>query len=106
MTTKLLVTMLLAAGTGLAQPRISIGVSIGGPAYYGGYYLPPPPVPAYAYYVPAAPGPAYVWMPGHYYVAGSAYRWRAGAWVRPPHRKARWVAPYYRGGRYYAGYWR
>jgi hypothetical protein len=108
MKSKLLALMLLAGGTMFAGSHFSVGVNIGGPAYYSQpYYLPPPPpVPAYAYSIPPAPGPGYTYVQGYWSPAGRSYTWRPGYWVRPPHRHARWVAPAYRSGVYFNGYWR
>jgi len=106
-----------------ARGRVSIGIGIGGPAYFGygygggyygggyyggGYYrgyvatpLPAPLPPAY--YV--APYPGYNWIDGYWYPSGRRYAWRPGYWARPPFRGAYWYAPRYYGGRYYRGYW-
>jgi WXXGXW repeat (2 copies) len=102
-----------------ARPRFSIGIGIGGPAYFGygygggyygrghygaGYVFAPPPAPLpRAYY--AAPYPGYSWIDGYWYPSGARYAWRPGYWERPPFRGAHWYAPRYNRGRYYRGYW-
>jgi hypothetical protein len=93
MKTKLLLSMILAAGTMLAAD-FSIGVRIG-----------PPPVPRVERVHPVAPGPGYIWVDGYWYPEGSRYRWHSGYWTREPYAGARWVGPRYVGGQYYQGYW-
>jgi hypothetical protein len=100
MKTKLIVMVMLAAGSLFAETHISIGVGIGTPGYY--YAPPPPPVVAYA---PPCPGPGYSWIAGYWYPAGARYYWHAGYWARPPYAGAYWVTPRYYGHRYYRGYW-
>jgi hypothetical protein len=87
MKTKLMALLLVVMGGSLfAQPRFSIGVNFGAPAYYG-----PAPV-ALAAYRPVRPGPGYIWIDGYRDGYG---RWTAGYWV----------APRYYGGHYDNGYW-
>jgi len=66
MTMKLLAMMAVAGGSMFAQPRISVGVGVGG--YGGGYYQQPPP---YAY-VPPCPNPYDILVDG-YCVADYGY---------------------------------
>lgn len=77
---------LIAAGTMFAQPRVAIGIGVGG--YAPGYY-PPPPVYAQRY-VPPCPGPDYTWVNGY---------WNQGVWVggfwRAPFAGGYRVAPRY-----------
>jgi len=58
---------------------------------------------------PASPGRAYVWRPGFYRWGGRRYVWVGGAWMRPPHSRARWVpgrwTPTRRGYRWRSGRW-
>jgi hypothetical protein len=65
----------------------------------------PPPPPAGVVYasvgppplqtevVIVSPGPGFVWVPGYWGWGGTAYVWTRGAWIRPPHARARWVSP-------------
>src|SRR4051794_25974565 len=83
-----------------ARTRVSIGIGLGFPAYYG------PPAP-YRDRVYARPGLDYVWI-GGYWGWGPAYRnyyWVPGQWVLPSYYDSYWVAPRYDGGYYYRGYW-
>ena len=111
MKTKLLAMVLLAGGSLYAEGRVSIGVSIGGPAYYGpgynarSYYLPPPPAPLYTYMAPS-PGRGFAWVGGYWSPAGARYQWQPGYWTRPPRGRKHWVGPRYSNDRYYDGYWR
>jgi len=105
MSTKLLTLALLVAGTMFGQVRVSVGIGVGGPAYYPGYYAPPPP-PRFVAYRPPCPGPGFAWVPGYWHPAGRSYAWRAGYWTRPPYIGARWMAPRYHNRRFYGGYWR
>jgi hypothetical protein len=82
MKTKLLAMMLLAGGTMFAQPRVSIGVGVGG--YGGGFYQSAPP---YAYSVPPCPAP--YWVNG-YCVGGYGYAAPFYGGVR--------IAPHFSGG--------
>ena len=91
MKTKLLVLMLLAAGTIFAQ--LSIGVRIGAP----------PPVRIRVQ--PRSPGAGYVWVGGYWYPVGSRYTWHNGYWTRPAYAGAHWVAPSHDGERYHEGHW-
>ena len=89
---KLLVLMMLAAGTIFAQ--FSIGVRIGAP--------PPPRV---VRTQPRSPGPGYYWVGGYWYPVGRHYTWHNGYWTRPAYSGARWVQPHHDGQSYYSGYW-
>ena len=70
----MLAVALIAGGTLFAQPRVSIGVSVGG--YGPGAY----PLPAYAQYQPPCPGPGYTWVDGYWAPQG---KWTAGYWRAP-----------------------
>ena len=103
---KILVGLVLMAGSLMAETHFSFGVGIGVPVAPRPYYYAPPPVysaraypaPGYAepaYYgsarvvVPPCPGPGYTWMPASWYwTRGHRYP-RAGYWAPP--------ARYYRG---------
>jgi hypothetical protein len=87
----LLAVALVAAGTMFAQPRVSIGIGVGG---YGPGYYPPP---AYARAVPPCPGPDYTWVDGYWGPQGA---WIAGYW-RPPYINGYRMAPGYVAPRYY-----
>lgn len=87
----LLAVALIAAGTMMAQPRVSIGVGIGG---YGPGYAPP--VYAQSQYVPPCPGPDYTWVDGYW---GPQHAWIAGFW-RAPYYSSYRVAPRYVAPRY------
>ena len=89
---KLLVGLLMAAGTVFASVRV--GIAIGAP--------PPPRVVRVR---PVAPGPGYTWVAGYWIPVHGHYRWHAGYWARAPYAGAYWVAPRYEHGRYLAGYW-
>lgn len=71
-------TMLLAAGTLFAAPRVAVGINIGIPA----------PV---AVVRPVCPGPGYAWVDGYY---GPTGLWVAGYWA-PPAAAVVPVAPFY-----------
>jgi hypothetical protein len=85
----LLAVALLAGGTMFAQPRVAIGIGVGG---YGPGTYPPP---AYAQqYVPPCPGPGYAWVDGYWGPQG----WIAGFWRAPvvsTYRAPRYIAPRY-----------
>jgi hypothetical protein len=87
---------LIAGGTMFAQPRVSIGIGVGG---FGPGYYPPP---AYAQYAPPCPGPDYTWVDGYWAPQGGRNVWTAGFW-RPPVVGYR-VAPRYVAPRYYNSY--
>lgn len=95
--TKLMAMLLLAGGALVAQPRLAVGVQVGGPGYYPA--VPAPPAMAY---VPPCPGPGYVWIDGYYDPYGS---WVGGYWALPPYAGAYWVGPRFAGGHFYSGYW-
>ena len=88
---KLLVLMLLAAGSVFGQ--VSVGIRIG------------PPPPRVVRVRPALPGPGFVWVDGYWYAAGSRYKWHEEYWTRPPYPAARWVAPHHDGEHFFNGYW-
>ena len=76
---KLIALAVLAGSALFAQPRVSVGIGVGGGYYQGsynagGYY----PDPAYAA-APPCPGPGYVWVDGYY--DGPA--WVRGYWTLP-----------------------
>ncbi|HWR52872.1 MAG TPA: hypothetical protein VN428_17305 [Bryobacteraceae bacterium] len=82
MKTRMLVLLVLLAGTSaFAKTRVSVGIQIGG-GYPYGYYEPPPPPPV-VLYTPPCPGPGYYWTPGSYYRVGPRYSWRVGYWSAP-----------------------
>src|SRR5258708_24694939 len=87
---KILAVALIAGGTMFAQPRVSIGIGVGG---YGPGYSPPP---AYTQYVPPCPGPGYAWVDGYWVPQGGRNVWISGFWRAPYYRVApRFVAPPY-----------
>jgi len=92
---KLLAVALIAGGTMLAQPRVSIGIGVGG---YGPGYYPPP---AYTQFVP--PGPGYAWVDGYWVPQGGRNVWISGFW-RAPSVGAYREAPRYIAPRYYNAY--
>jgi hypothetical protein len=69
----ILAMALMAGGTMFAQPRVSIGIGVGG---YGPAYPPP----AYAQYMPPCPGPDYSWVAGLW---GPRNVWVNGYWRGP-----------------------
>jgi hypothetical protein len=73
MTNKLLALMLLVGGSAFAATHVSIGIGIGGPASYGGYYAPAP-------LRPPCPGPGYTWVDGYW---GPSRVWVNGYWAAP-----------------------
>ena len=91
----ILAVALIAGGTMFAQPRVSVGIGIGG---YGPGVYPPP---AYAQqYVPPCPGPDYSWVDGYWAPQGGRNVWIAGFW-RAPYVSGYRVAPRYEAPRYY-----
>jgi hypothetical protein len=94
---KILAVALIAGGTMFAQPRVSIGIGVGG--YGPGYY--PPPV--YAQAVPACPGPGYTWVDGYWAPRGGRNVWIAGFWRAPFAGEYR-VAPRVVAPRYFNAY--
>ena len=94
---RILAVALIAGGTMFAQPRLSIGIGVGGhgPAIY--------PYPAYAQYAPPCPGPDYTWADGYWAPQGARNVWIAGYWRRPFAGGYR-VAPRYVEPRYYSSY--
>jgi hypothetical protein len=109
MKAKLLVMMMLVAGSAFAGTHFAIGVGVG----LLGYWAPPPrvvtyyaPPPVVAYAPPPCPGPGYAWVGGYWYPAGPRYYWHAGYWARPPYLGAYWAGPRYYGHHYNPGYWR
>ncbi len=92
-TLKILAVALIAGGTMFAQPRVSIGIGVGG--YGPGYY--PPPV--YSQYMPPCPGPGYAWVDGYWIPRGGRNVWINGYW-RAPYFGGYGAFPHYEG-RYY-----
>jgi hypothetical protein len=68
---KLLVGLLMAAGTVFASVRV--GIVIGAP--------PPPRVVRVR---PPVPGPGYTWVAGYWIPVRGHYRWHSGYWARAP----------------------
>src|SRR6476646_2851469 len=85
---------LIAGSTMFAQPRLSIGIGVGG---FGPGYYPPP---AYSQYVSPCPGPDYSWVDGYWAPQGGRNVWIAGFWCPLVVRGYR-VAPRYVAFRYY-----
>ena len=97
MKTKLLVLMLLAAGSVFAGTHVFVGVG-GGYGYYGA-----PPVVAYA---PPCPGPGYYWVDGYWGWSGPHRFWHGGYWAAPRVYGGYGYGPRYYGGGYYGrGYY-
>jgi WXXGXW repeat (2 copies) len=96
-TLKILAVALIAGGAMFAQPRVSIGIGVGG---YGPGYYPPP---AYAQYAPPCPGPDYAWVAGYWVPQGGRNVWVNGFW-RAPYVSGYRVAPRYVAPRYYSSY--
>jgi hypothetical protein len=94
---RILALALVAGGTMFAQPRVSIGIGVGG--YGPGYYGPP----AYVPYVPPYPGPGYAWVNGYWVPQGGRNVWVGGYW-RAPYAYGYRMAPRYYGPRYYQSY--
>ena len=101
MKSTLFALLLVATATAFAGPRVVIGVGIGGPAYYGGYYAPVPAPPPVVAYMPPCPGPDYSWVTGYWSYAGPRRYWVAGYWAPPVMRGGYYGGGYY-GGRGYA----
>lgn len=76
MKTKLIATLMLAASSMFAGPRVFFGVGIGVPAPV----VVAPPVVTYA---TPAPGPGYVWTAGYYDFVYGRRVWRPGYWRAP-----------------------
>ena len=83
-----------------ARTRVSIGIGLGFPVYYG-----PPPLRREVIY--AQPGPGYTWVDGYWdWDPGyQDYVWIGGRWVLPSYYDSYWVAPRYSGNYFYGGYW-
>jgi hypothetical protein len=96
-TLKVLAVALIAGGAMFAQPRVAIGIGVGG---YGPGYYPPP---AYSQYMPQSPGPDYAWVDGYWVPQGGRNVWINGFWRRPYVSGYR-VAPRYVAPRYYNSY--
>jgi hypothetical protein len=96
----LLAVALIAGGTMFAQPRVAIGIGVGG--YGPGAY--PPPAYAADQYIPPCPGPGYTWVDGYWAWQGGRNVWIAGFWQAPyvsTYRVApRYIAPRYEYGRF------
>jgi hypothetical protein len=69
---KILAGLILASGTLLAGPHISVGIGLG--------------VPVAPVVVGVAPGPGYFWTPGYFYFSGGRRLWHEGFWAPPVHR--------------------
>ena len=82
---KVMLAMLLLAGSAFAAPRIAVGIGIGVPA----------PVTVVR---PVCPGPGYGWVDGYY---GPTGVWVPGFWRAP----AVAIAPRIVGPHYYAGHY-
>jgi hypothetical protein len=91
---KVLAVALIAGGAMFAQPRLSIGVGVGG---YGPGYQPS----AYAQYMPPCPGPDYAWIDGYWVPRGGRNVWINGYW-RSPYVGGYRVAPRYAGPGHYS----
>ena len=83
-----------------ARTRVSIGIGLGFPVYFG-----PPPLRREVVY--ARPGPGYTWVDGYWDWDPSYqdYVWIGGRWVLPSYYDSYWVAPRFSGSFYYPGYW-
>jgi len=92
MKTRLLVLLLVAAGSVFAGTHVVVGVGVGG-GYGHGYYVAPPPVVGYA-----APYPGYNWVGGYWYWSGPHRYWHAGTWAAPRVYGGYGVGPRYYGG--------
>ena len=103
-----LLLLATATATAFAGPRVVIGVGVGGPAYYGGYYAPVPAPPPVVAYMPPSPGPGYLWTAGYWTNAGPRRLWTAGYWAPPVMRSGFYrgyaPAPRYFGRPEYRGY--
>ncbi len=80
MKTKLIATLMLAAGSMFAGPRVFFGVSVGVPAPV---VVAPAPVVAPVAYATPSPGPGYAWVDGYYTYVGARPIWHAGYWRAP-----------------------
>ena len=90
MKTRLLVLVLLAAGSVFAGTHVFVGVGVGG----GFGYAPPS-----AYYAaPPCPGPGYSWIDGSWYWAGPHRYWHGGYWAAPRFHGGYGYGRGYRGG--------
>ena len=92
-----LAVALMAGGTMFAQPRVAIGIGVGG---YGPGYYPPP---SYAQYMPPSPGPDYAWVDG-YWVPRGGRNVRINGYWRRPYVSGYGVAPGYFAPRIYNSY--
>jgi len=77
---------MLAGASMFAQPRVSIGVGIGGGYAQGGY------APAYVAQrgMPPCPGPGYSWVDGYWSHDRGHRSWMAGYWQRQPRYEQRY----------------
>src|SRR5512144_1978371 len=94
---KLLVGLVLMAGSLMAETHFSFGVGVGVPVAPRPYYYAPRPYyapgpytyapPAYygapAVVVPPCPGPGYSWIAGSWFWTGGHRSWRPGYWAAP-----------------------
>ena len=94
MKTKLMALALLAGGAMFAQPRVSIGIGIGG--YAPQAYAPVP----VASYMPPCPGPNYDWVDGYWSADRGRNVWVSGFWQPLRFGQAR------HDNRYYQERWR
>jgi hypothetical protein len=104
MRTRLLAVTLMMGGAMLfAQPRVSVGIGVGGygagygPGYGPGYAQGP----GYASVIPPCPGPDYLWVDGYWSRNTGRNIWIAGFWNRRPYAGGYNVSPRYEQPRYY-----
>ena len=79
MKTKLIATLMLAASSMFAGPRIAIGVGVGLPFAPAPVVVAPPVVT----YATPAPGPGYLWTAGYYDFVYGRRVWHPGYWRAP-----------------------
>jgi hypothetical protein len=94
MKTKLIATLMLAASSMFAGPRIAIGVGVGVPIAPAPVVVAPPVVT----YATPAPGPGYVWAAGYYDFVYGRRVWHPGFWRGPAFRPGFAYRGGYRGG--------
>ena len=89
LTSKLLALAIVAGGTMFAQPRLSVGIRVGGyaqpPVYNSGYSYGN----GYGYDRPPMPGPGYLWVDGYWGVNHGHRFWNQGYWSAPVYREYR-----------------
>ena len=99
---RFLAVALIAGGTMFAQPRVAIGIGVGG--YARGYYAPPVySQPVYSQVTPPCPGPGYAFVDGYWTPQGGRNVGIQGYWRRP-FVAAYPVAPRIVGPGYYSSY--